>query len=121
MRSFTRILLTAALCLGVVLPKIGSAVQMLVLGELQTVVLCTGDGIITIRIDAEGNPIEEVSDEAEPCVLGNILITVVTPHTHWQALARSYVLTTGLREISSHVDPPYMRKRPARAPPILTV
>lgn len=121
MRRLNRILLIFALCLGVVLPKVGSAVQMLVLGELQTVVLCTGDGIVTIRIDAEGNPVEDVSDEAVPCVLGNILITESDPLTHWQAVARSYVLITGLRETSTRVDPPYLRKRPARAPPVLTV
>lgn len=33
----------------------------------QTVVLCSGDGLVTIHFDADGNPIEGDAQSAQPC------------------------------------------------------
>lgn len=122
MAPFVRILLTIALCLGIVIPKVGSAVQMLVLGELQTVVLCTGDGMVTIQIDAEGNPVE-THDEAEPapCVLGHIILAGPAYLPLWQVLARDHAQSAGLFEQTPRTEPPFRLRKPARAPPLLTV
>jgi len=33
----------------------------------QSIVICTGDGLVTIYLDENGNPVEDGSQEATPC------------------------------------------------------
>ncbi|TQV68403.1 hypothetical protein [Aliiroseovarius halocynthiae] len=122
MNAAHRIILVLVLSLAIILPKVGSAVQMVLLGDLQVVVLCTGDGIVTIRLDAQGNPVETAEDaNSAPCIMGDILQADARAVPLWQTLSRNHGQVAGLFRHTARTDPPYLRRRPARAPPILTV
>jgi hypothetical protein len=70
-----RSLLIALTILGLLLPRIGAAVTLVAPG-VRTIVICTGEGLQTIRIDADGTPVQGV-DHADHCVLAHAVDTAV--------------------------------------------
>lgn len=67
-----RSLLLAVLTLGILLPQASAVMAGLGLADGRVVVICTGDGLRTLRIDDRGVPVE-VSQEAELCALVHAL------------------------------------------------
>ena len=67
---FTRLALVLLLSLGLVLPKAGWLVAHWVFGA-QVVVICTGDQLVAITLDAQGAPVEASSTQTHDCVLAN--------------------------------------------------
>jgi hypothetical protein len=61
--------------LGLLLPRMSAAVATMAPGVV-TLVICTGDGLRTIRIDPDGTPVE-VSDHPDHCVLSHAADTAV--------------------------------------------
>ena len=66
---FPRCLTILALTLGLVFPKAGWVVAHWAFGA-QTVVICTGHDLITITLDADGNPVETKDAAHQACTLG---------------------------------------------------
>lgn len=67
-RSLTKTLLVLAVILGIALPQVSAALAGLGLTDSRLLVICTGDGLRTIRIDENGEPVE-VSHDIEICAL----------------------------------------------------
>jgi len=55
--------------LGLLMPRVSAAVALVMPGS-QSVVICTGDGMQTIVIDADGTPVP-VSHRADHCLLSH--------------------------------------------------
>lgn len=66
--AVSRYLILAFLALGLLLPQASGVMAGLGLADGRLVVICTGDGLRTLRIDDAGDPVE-VSQEAELCAL----------------------------------------------------
>lgn len=61
--------------LGILMPKVSAAVATLA-PSVETVVICTGDGLRTIRIDPDGSPVP-ISHHADHCLLTHAADTAV--------------------------------------------
>ncbi|NIY80234.1 MAG: hypothetical protein HWE33_12485 [Rhodobacteraceae bacterium] len=72
-----RLFLFLALMLGIVGPKSSALLAQLGLIHTQVIVICTGDGLQTITLDADGNPIEHEDAKSQPCPLCHVTSTVV--------------------------------------------
>lgn len=70
-----RPLVLALTILGLLLPRV-SAVAASVAPGVQTVVICTGQGMMTLRIDESGNPVS-VAGHPDHCVLTHAADTAV--------------------------------------------
>jgi hypothetical protein len=64
-----RLVLVALLILGLLMPRI-SAVAASVVPGVSMVVICTGQGVITLRIDENGNPVP-LADHSDHCLLAH--------------------------------------------------
>ena len=66
-RAILRHLAPLLVVLSLIAPMGGAAMASF-LGDARTIVICTSDGLRTLTLDAEGNPVE-TSDSAEICAL----------------------------------------------------
>ena len=72
---FARSALIALVIFGLLMPRV-SAVVALVTPGAATVVICTGSGLQTIIIDAEGNPVPApLSHQPDHCLLSHVADT----------------------------------------------
>lgn len=69
-----RLILLFGLLTGFLLPQVSAGLVGLGLVPTQTIVICTGNSIETITIDADGNPVK-VSEKSQHCTLGHALVT----------------------------------------------
>ena len=67
--GFARITLLVLAILGLLAPRV-SAVAASVAPGIRTVVICTGQGMITLRLDAHGDPVQ-VLDHPDHCLLAH--------------------------------------------------
>ncbi|MHC0053851.1 hypothetical protein [Actibacterium sp. D379-3] len=121
MRKSGGILLVVALCLGLIWPKASAVVSLLLPGTVQTIVICTGDGLVTVTIGPDGAPVRTGETEEAPCTIGTAVTADAAPLSFWQALARDHALRRPLYARIARSLPPYARRRPARAPPLVAV
>lgn len=109
------------LSLAILLPKLGTALAMALPGGVEVIVICTGDGIQTLRLGPDGQPLSEDTTDEAPCTLGNLLVAEAQMPDHWQVLARRFDVAQALRARAVPLRAFYARRKPARAPPVLTV
>ncbi len=121
MPAMLRLLLALTLVVGIVLPKVAAAVHLVFPSDVMVLVLCTGDGLVTVKIGADGEPISEPKVISEPCVMAVAVTPAAQDLTHWQRLSREFTLARALRASPHPIEPRYARKKPARAPPFLFV
>lgn len=72
------ILLTLCLILGTVAPKATAALASLGLSRGDIIVICTGEGLRTLRLDEAGEPVE-LTKTPEHCLLVHALDRPVQP------------------------------------------
>lgn len=76
-----RPLLLLLTILALVMPRVSGAVASVTPGVM-TYVICTGQGMVTVRVDANGNPVSVV-DQPDHCLLSHAIDTsarvVLTP------------------------------------------
>lgn len=70
-----RSLLVLLTILGLLMPRVSGVAASVVPGGM-TVVICTGQGMMTLRIDEHGNPVP-VADHPDHCVLAHAADTAV--------------------------------------------
>lgn len=87
-----RSLLICLTILGILAPRI-SAVAALAAPHADVLVICTGKGLVTLRLDADGNPVPLGEPQPDHCVLAHAADTAV------------------------RVEAPPVRMEPAPAPP----
>ncbi|MEJ6404335.1 hypothetical protein [Yoonia sp. 2307UL14-13] len=111
--------LVLLLIAGLLIPRM-SAVIADVIPSIQTMVICTGEGLITLTIGPEGEPIEVVENQQHPCVMseGVTFATVAIPF--WQKLAADYFHAFAIRENTRILDDHLIRLALTRAPPVVT-
>ncbi|MDF1871049.1 hypothetical protein [Vannielia sp.] len=79
--TLSRLLLICTLLLGLVFPKATAVLAGLGLAGGETIVICTGDGLITLRIAPDGTPMEvpDATAEAEqPCTMSHAALPDVS-------------------------------------------
>ena len=67
-RSFLKTLLIVCVALSILYPQGSALLARLGLSDGQVIVICTGDGLRTVQIGADGQPLQ-TSDKAEFCAL----------------------------------------------------
>ena len=101
------------LVLGLILPKATAGLAAVGLAGT-TVVICSGDKLVTITLDADGNPISSIASE-EPCGLVVPVTDLSTPKPDWTPAERR--MATAL---ATPTYPPALAPTgppPPRAPP----
>ncbi len=88
----TRYLIIALLTLGIVLPQASAALAGLGLLDGRLIVICTGDGLRTIRINDDGEPVE-TAQKVDLCALVHAADT--SERALPAAIAPRYLFTTG--------------------------
>ncbi len=78
-RVLSRYLILALVALGIVVPQASAALAGLGLVDDRIMVICTGDGLRTVRINANGDPVE-ISEDAEFCALSHATDAVSPAH-----------------------------------------
>ncbi|KIN61723.1 hypothetical protein Z945_2716 [Sulfitobacter noctilucae] len=119
MYSTLRPFLILLICFSIVLPKATAALAVVLPDYGQILTICTPDGIMTLRVDANGNPVEDTSVERAPCLLAHADLAPPSRSPTWVAVARQFDTTTALHARPSGVEHPARLRPPARAPPNL--
>ncbi len=116
-RLLSKYLLLIALVMGILAPKMTAAVAEIFPGYF-SMVICTGDELITLQIGPDGIPVETPISSVDTCAAADIPILLLGIPDAWVGFARTY--TTRFVEIayvpfSANVS---SLKDPSRAPPI---
>lgn len=110
-----RALLTLLLVFGIAAPKAGWLIAHWALGA-ETLVICTGTQLVTLTLDADGNPVEGSTPQAHDCVFAKGDATA-PPALAAAPLATAAPLARTQAPEPGHTTIPTLRGNPARAPP----
>ncbi|MFW2589039.1 hypothetical protein [Sagittula sp. SSi028] len=112
-----RLSLLCAVILGIALPKSTAALVALGLSRAQIIVICTGEGLRTITLDANGNPVAEDETDGHLCLMVHAVDGGSAPDvTHPVALSRDVALTLPLTVTDATRLP--LHDAAPRAPPL---
>lgn len=111
-----RALLILALVTGILAPRM-TAVAAQVVPGVEIIVICTGDSLQRIAIDAEGNPIDLGEADQHPCTLALAQIGAPTPAATWGAAALRISWSQTLRHQTRAARTPALPP-PALGPPL---
>lgn len=109
-----RLLILPLLLAALLLPQLSAAVASAV-GGTWTVVLCTGDGLRTVVMGADGQPVEDTGHES-PCALVQVAdlsapVPLLALGEAWAPLIWRAPVRTRLVDLAAR------EPNPARAPP----
>lgn len=115
--SALRALLVLVLVSGLLVPRVGAAFVAVAPG-VRTVVICTGDALVTITLDASGAPVELDRGEPAPCIAAAPPPEDEAP-SEWRRLAMA--IPGPVRAVSAPLGPdpallPYRKRGPP--PPV---
>lgn len=113
---FLRCLIVLTLTLGLIFPKAGWLVAHWAFG-VQTMVICTGSDVITITLDADGNPVQTSDTQHHACTLGKSDAAPSAPVVLAQPSSNALVTAPGLAPETLHSRRSVLLNR-ARAPPL---
>lgn len=74
-----RSLLICLTILGILAPRISAVVAALAAPQANVLVICTGKGLVTLRLDADGDPVPLGEPQPDHCVLAHAADTAVRP------------------------------------------
>ena len=117
MRAAGRTFLVLSLVMGLVSPKVIGALLHVMPG-VQTLVICTGDRLMRITLNAQGEPVEMTEFESDPCVIADPVAQIADTDPLWHRLARVYTPSFAVRVRNDSVTELYHAKWPSRAPPV---
>lgn len=109
-----RFALVLAVAAGILLPKLSAAAVSLGLADLRIVVICSGDGLRLVTLDADGQPVEVSA--AEHCALVGALDRASPPAfpvLRWELVGE---IAPARSAGSTHAARPEADRQP-RAPP----
>jgi len=118
MRAALNMMLLIVLLAGLIAPRV-TAIIADVLPGVQTMVICTGEGLIILRIGPDGQPIEETEQAFNHCVLSDGTVVAQQAVPHWQMLAADYTDGFAVHENTAAEAAPLARPRLTRGPPVL--
>lgn len=117
-RTFGYTLLVLATVVGLLLPKMSAVVATLVPGVM-VVTICTGSEMVTLTLNADGEPVEEVEPAVDHCVLADLVQKGPQAEAPWVALARSYRCPFVANPNPNHTCDYLRLQDPPRGPPAL--
>lgn len=105
------------LCAGLILPRISGVLLDLVPG-ISAVVICTGDRMVVLHLDAQGQPVQVAQDEPDTCLTTSDPATGVA-HAGAAHIARFTMDLTLPAQIFGLADLARIRLLPVkRGPPV---
>ncbi len=114
-------LILIAMLLGFIGPALANAVSHWRAGDIVTVFICAGGQLVSMRIDGNGQPIEQDPEQGEEtkthCLLAQGAPLDDTADAAWQRLAYDDTSRPPLSHQLGVDDAPRARPPPARAPP----
>ncbi len=116
--AFISTLFVVLLIVGLLAPRMSAAVAEIVPG-MQTMVICTGQGLVTLTIGADGIPVETPQIEQHDCVLADITVVAEMAPQFWEKLAWDHRLRFAVTESEWMPGNPLRRRSPTRGPPVL--
>ncbi len=116
--SLLRSTFVLALLAGMMLPKMSAALVTL-LPNVQTVVICTGDELLTIVLGPDGTPIEIKDTETMDCTLTDTGDPTVKPVPFWVSLKIAELPQNALRINTAWARDKLASLPPQRGPPAL--
>ncbi|WP_339854031.1 DUF2946 family protein [Roseovarius nubinhibens] len=116
-RTVLRLLILVTLLTGVTLPKATAALASLGLSGSQTIVICTGEGLRTITLSADGTPVEQPETQDHDCLL---VQAIAPPPTALPERPQPLVIArlSALAAATTHARARPLFDAPARAPPL---
>lgn len=101
--------------MSLVLPRTSAAIAAVAQGQISAFVICTSEGLRTVTLDAEGNPVDDGAGvESCPLIHGAVGPVAQAPLV-WDRVPRVFAADRG------RAGPPPLTPRasshPARAPP----
>ena len=81
-----RLLFAALLAVSLLLPASTAALASLLPG-IDSFIICTGSGMVEVRLDEDGNPIALDETAEHPCLASMALTVINAPTPFWQRLA----------------------------------
>jgi len=112
----TRAFVTVLVTLAILAPQGAGLAALSGLADGRVMVICTGDGLRTIRIGADGEP-ADISDKAEYCAMTHAADTanaVVPPSAHTRLPARFRPVRPRMaRPLQQSYPPSFPRAPPA--------
>jgi len=115
MTRLIRPLAALVVALGMLAPLGPGALAALGLADGRVMVICTGDGLRTLRIGADGQPVE-TSDTAQFCALSQATDTAAAPVPPPARVALLFTATPVLPQAQTPLRPACRASLP-RAPP----
>lgn len=116
-RKSARILLLFAICVGLLLPRM-SAVLVELMPGLQSMVICTGEGLVVVTLGPDGTPIEQTDTPEHRCVMSENPAVADVTIPFWQRLAGDYHNHFGIVENLTLQPNDLMIIGPTRGPPV---
>ncbi len=113
-----RALLVVMLVAGMLAPRMSTVLAQVIPG-VQTMVICTGDALVTITMGADGVPIETADQVQHPCVMASGVTLAVAGLPFWQQLAADHAHGFAISENSRVSVDHLTRLTPTRGPPVL--
>lgn len=113
-----RFALVMAVVCAVLLPKV-AAVALDIMPSVQSVVICVGDRLVTIRIGPDGQPVEVPEGEKTPCVMSDAVVALPSVAPPWVGMARSYAHAFVIRLNPGPENARLRAHVPPRAPPVV--
>jgi len=89
MRRFTTLLAVPMLIAGLLAPKV-SALLLHVHPGVMAVVICTGTEMIVVHVGPNGEPIEDMASDHQPCIAAHADLTPRAALERWFEAPRSY-------------------------------
>lgn len=81
-----RLLFALLLSVGLLLPASTAALASLLPG-VQSFIICTGNGMVEVRLDEDGNPVALEESSEHPCLASAPLSVIDAPMPFWLKLA----------------------------------
>ena len=83
------VLIVPLLIAGLLTPKL-SALVLHVNPNITTIVICAGNEMVTIHLDADGKPVETAETAQSPCVLADPGADIGPAYTRWTTAPKTY-------------------------------
>lgn len=116
--SYLRLCCVLVLVAGTLLPKMSAAILTHLPG-VQSFVICTGGALITITLDASGEPIEMATTDSAPCTLAEAGDPISRPAPLWVAMTLINLPPADVSENPMHARDRLLLQQPQRGPPAL--
>ncbi len=116
--GYLHALLIVLILSGFLAPRMTAVLAELIPG-VQTMIICTGERMVTLTIGADGIPVEEAEENEHDCVIADTVSLAEVEQPFWTALSRDFDHRFAIRENTQIATVSLSLLSPSRAPPVL--